>query len=70
MLDGRLCRVNTAAELDAQIRDIFALDNVGRGDQICGTLNVEYADESVKRASLIPLLQGRGVEIVWHKRRD
>jgi hypothetical protein len=67
MLDYRPCNVATAAQLDAEIRDIFALDMVQRGDQICGTLNVHYSDESVKQASLIPRLEARGVHIEWHK---
>lgn len=68
MLDKRLCEVATAAELDKEIREIFALDNIGRGDEISGILNVRYTDESVKIASLIPRLESRGVEIIWHKR--
>jgi hypothetical protein len=40
MLDNRVCEVNTAAELDAVIQDIFALDHVDRGDEISGTLHV------------------------------
>lgn len=67
MLDYRPCNVKTADELDAEIRDIFALDLVGRGDEISGTLFVNYSDESVKQASLIPVLQRRGVEIQWRK---
>jgi hypothetical protein len=68
LLDNKPCEVNTAAELDSEIRDIFALDLVQRGDQICGTLHVYYADESVKRAILIPTLKARGVAIEWHKK--
>jgi len=68
MLDYRPCVVNTAAELDAQIRDIFALDSVGRGDEISGTLYVDYSDESVKQASLLPYLRGRGVTVEWRKK--
>lgn len=67
MLDYRLCRVNTAAELDAEIRDIFALDMVGKSDEISGTLHVDYTDESVKQAALVPTLQSRGVFIEWRK---
>lgn len=70
MLDARPCRVSTAAELDAEIRDIFALDLVQRGDQISGTLNVYYSDESVKQASLITALKARGVAIEWHKEKS
>jgi len=68
LLDRRPCSVGTAGELDAEIRDIFALDLVGRGDEIGGTLYVDYADESVKQATLIPLLESRGVVIEWRKR--
>ena len=68
MLDYRHCDVQTAAQLDAEIRDIFALTMVQRGDEISGTLNVYYSDESVKRASLLPHLRGRGVYIAWHKK--
>ena len=67
MLDGRLCEVKTADELDAEIRDIFALDLIQRGDEICGKLYVDYADESVKQASLVAMLEDRGVRIVWCK---
>lgn len=52
-----------------EIRDIFALDLAQRGDEICGTLYVDYSDESVKQANLLSLLQNRGVEIVWRKRK-
>ena len=68
MLDYRHCDVQTAAQLDAEIRDIFALTMVQRGDEISGTLNVYYSDESVKKASLIPHLRARGVDIAWHKK--
>lgn len=67
MLDSRPCHVKTAAELDAEIRDIFALDTGGRGDEIGGTLYVHYPHESVKEAELVPLLEKRGVHIVWRK---
>jgi hypothetical protein len=68
VLDYQKCEVKTAGELDAQIRDIFALDNVGRGAEISGTLNVEYSDETVKQATLLPLLEARGVRVAWHKK--
>jgi len=67
VLDHRPCVVKTAAELDAEIRDIFALDVIGRGDEIGGTLHVNYSDESVKQASLVSTLESRGVTIVWRK---
>jgi len=67
MLDNRLCNVRTAADLDKEIRDIFSLDLMQRGHEISGSLNVNYSDESVKRASLIPTLENRGIVIHWHK---
>lgn len=67
MLDNRKCIVRTADELDAEIRDIFALDAVGRGDEISGTLQVRYSNECVRKASLISKLEARGVRISWDK---
>jgi hypothetical protein len=69
VLDNRPCNVKTAEELDAEIRDIFALDDVGRGNEIGGTLHVHYPHESVKEASLIPLLEARSVAIEWHEHK-
>jgi hypothetical protein len=66
MPDHRSCAVNSAAELDAVIRAIVAAQLL-RGAEITGTLYVDYSDESVKQATLIPSLQQRGVEIVWRK---
>lgn len=68
MLDNRLCDVKTAAELDAEIRDIFALDLVQKGEEISGTLYVDYSDESVKLAILVPMLESRGVTVKWRKK--
>ena len=59
--------MKTAAELDAEIRDIFAQDMMDLGNGIAGTLHVHYSDESVRQASLLPRLEGYGVEIRWHK---
>jgi hypothetical protein len=70
MLDTRLCDVATAAQLDAEIRDILSLDLVDRGDEICGTLHVDYDNDEVKRASLVPNLQSRGVVIEWRKKNQ
>jgi hypothetical protein len=67
LLDYRPCNVATAEDLDRELRDIYALINVGREDEIRGTLYVDYSDESVKQASLIPWLESRGVTIVWRK---
>lgn len=61
------CHVDSAAGLDAKIREIFALDMLGRGDEITGTLQVFYSNEDVKGASLLPLLVGRGVHVEWNK---
>ena len=62
-----ICEVDTADQLDTEIRKIAALENVGRGDQIHGTFTVKYSDESVKNASLVPWLESKGVAIVWRK---
>ena len=67
MLDNRKCEVKTAEELDTEIRDIFALDLMGEGHQICGTLYIHYSDDAVKKASLVRQLEERGVAIVWQK---
>lgn len=67
LLDYKPCKVSTAAELNNEIRNILALDMVGRSDEISGTLHVHYTDEAVKRAGLVPLLKSRGVAIEWHK---
>lgn len=67
MLDGVKCRVNTAAELNQEIRNILSLDDQGRGNEICGTLHVYYSDESVKQAGHVSYLEERGVAVEWHK---
>jgi hypothetical protein len=67
MLDLMTCTASSALELDEKIREIFALDQDGRGNEISGTLNVYYSDETVKLARLLPLLQTRGVEVEWHQ---
>jgi hypothetical protein len=61
--------VNSAADLNAEIRKIFALDKKGRGDEIHGIAHVTYSDESVKQAGLISALEGRGVAFDWKKKR-
>jgi hypothetical protein len=66
-MDKHFCRVASAAELDAEIRDIFALELVQRSDQMPSTIEVEYSDESVKQASLIPHVTSRGINIIFHK---
>ena len=67
MLDSRPCKVSSAEQLDAEIQDIFWLDKIERGDEISGTLNVFYSNESVKLARRIVALVDRGVVIAWHK---
>lgn len=67
MLDNRRCAVNTPEELNREIRDILALESVGRGSEIGGTLHVDYLSESVKQASLVSELERRGVSIIWRK---
>lgn len=67
MLDKRFCKVHTPAELDAEIRDLFALSLMGREDAMPKTLNVRYTDESVKQATSIGFLQSKGIRIVWQK---
>ena len=67
MLNNRKCTVKTAAELDAEVRDILALEMVGRGDEISGTLYVDFEDEAVKDSTSIAQLTARGVDIVWRK---
>lgn len=58
--------VRDAAELDAKIRgEILALELLGRSDEIHGTVYVKYSDENVKRASLVRLLEGRGIAFSW-----
>jgi hypothetical protein len=61
--------VKDAAELDSKIRgEILALDLLGRGDEIYGTVNITYSDESARRATLVSLLAARGLVFVWEKR--
>jgi len=62
-----ICEVDTAAQLDTEIGNIAALEDVGRGDEIHGTFTVKYSDESVKKASLVSWLENRGVAVIWHK---
>jgi hypothetical protein len=71
VLDGRPCDVNTAEELNREIRGILSIEMVypDRAGEISGTLYVDYADESVKNASLIPELEARDVTIVWRKKK-
>jgi hypothetical protein len=61
--------VKNAADLDARLREILSLDNVGRGDEVNGTVHVSYSDEHVRRATLIGVLEARGVSFSWDKQR-
>jgi hypothetical protein len=61
--------VNTKDDLDLKIRtEILALENVGRADEIYGTVHVAYSDDSVTRASLVSYLEARGIEFEWNKK--
>jgi hypothetical protein len=54
--------VDSANELDNKLRsEILALDLMGRGDEVYGEVIVICSDSSVRSASLIPLLESRGV---------
>jgi hypothetical protein len=68
MLDTRPCTVNSASQLDQEIKEIFSLDMDHRSGEISGTLHVHYTDEAVKTAMLIRSLECRGVRIKWHKK--
>lgn len=65
MLDAVPCNVATAQELDSKIREILALDMVQRGDEISGTLNVYYTDESVRGRACNAPSQPRAVSCSW-----
>jgi hypothetical protein len=61
--------VMNAAELDVKLRnEIFALDSLGRGSEIYGTVSVVYSEDDAKTSSLVAQLESRGVIFVWHKR--
>jgi hypothetical protein len=62
-----ICGVDTADQLDTEIRNTAALESIGRGDEIHGTFTVQYSDEAVKNASLVPWLENKGVAVVWQK---
>ena len=62
-----ICEVDTADQLDTEIRKIAALEHVGRGDEIHGTFTVQYSDESVRKAALVPWLENKGVAVMWQK---
>jgi len=61
--------VNTKDELDLKIRtEILALESIGRGNEIYGTVHVTSTDESVMQASLVPHLEARSVSVEWTKK--
>ena len=56
-------------ELDSKLRgEILALDNIGRGDEIHGSIGVIYSGDRVKGCSLIGPLEARGVAFSWKLR--
>jgi hypothetical protein len=65
--DVRKFEARTAAELDEEIRNIFALEILGSGNEICKALYVDYRNEDVKKASLISQLTTHGINIIWRK---
>jgi hypothetical protein len=63
------CQTGISRELDLKIRtEILALDNLQRSDEIYGTVHVTSTDEGVMEASLIPLLEARGVSVEWKRK--
>ena len=57
--------------LDVKLRnEIFALDNLGRGDEVYGTVSVVYSDENAKTSSLVAQLEARGVVFTWSERSE
>ena len=63
--------VENAADLDIKLRnEIFALDNLGRGDEIYGTVSVVYSDDNAKTSSMVAQLESRGVAFIWSKKND
>ena len=61
--------VANAAELDMKPRgDVFALDNLVRGDEIHGRISVTCPANLVKTSSLVSQLEARGIEFVWLKK--
>lgn len=65
--DKRYFKARTAADLDEEIRNIFALELLRRGNEECRTLYVDYQNEDVKKASLIPQITAYGINVVWRK---
>jgi hypothetical protein len=65
--DKRYFKATTAAELDEEIRNIFAMELLRLGNEECKTLYVDYQNEDVKKASLIPQITAYGINVVWRK---
>jgi hypothetical protein len=59
---------NQREQLDSELRNILALDNLDRGDEIYGTVAVTYSNDDAERASLVAVLKGRGVVFSWTKK--
>jgi hypothetical protein len=60
--------VKDAAELDSKLGgEILALEKIGRGDELHGTVHVTYADDDAKRASLVARLEALGIVFSWKK---
>ena len=63
--------VEDVTDLDIKLRnEIFALDNLGRGDEIYGTVSVVYSDENAKSSNLVAQLESRGVTFNWSKKSE
>lgn len=57
---------NNPEDLNQLLRsEVLALDNLGRGDEIHGTIVVSFSDQRVRTASLVPVLEARGVAFRW-----
>jgi hypothetical protein len=54
--------------LDAHLREITALENCGRADEIHGTVEVTYSDEDARRSTVAPALESKGVVFRWNHR--
>lgn len=63
--------VEGAEDLDIKLRnEIFALDNLGRGDEVYGTVSVVYSDDNAKTSRLVAQLESRGVAFTWSKKGE
>jgi len=59
---------NERQQLDSELRNILAMDNLGRGEEIYGSVAITYSNDDAKRASLIGVLEGRGVVFSWTRK--